>query len=61
MGTKKLKNVKSRKYLIYGIFNTNSNELFYVNMDMEQTELEFDISGYDPEIYSMVSFKVVLT
>ena len=56
----RLKKLKSKTYQIYGIFNFRTEELVYVNMDVEQTELEFDLSDYDPEEYDIVSFEIML-
>jgi len=55
-----LSNLKPRRYRIYGIFNFKTNKLIYVNLDQELTELEFDMSNYDLEIFDVVSFYVLL-
>ena len=57
---KRLRKIKSKTYRIYGIFNFRTEELVYVNMDLEQTELEFELSDYDPEECDIVSFKIML-
>ena len=57
---KKLQKLKPIKYRIYGIFDFQEEKLIYVNMDLEETELEFDITGYDGERYDVVEFDVVL-
>lgn len=56
----RLSKLKSKTYLIYGIFNFRTEELVYVNMDLEQTELELELSDCDPEECDIVSFKIML-
>lgn len=56
-----LAKLKPNRYRIYGIFDFTVNELVYVNMDVDQTEMEFDIGDYDPERHDIVSFDLILT
>jgi hypothetical protein len=58
---KKLSNLKPRTYKIYGIFNFITDDLIYVNLDMEKTTLEFELEGYDSEQYDIISFDVVVS
>ena len=61
MGRKiQLTKLRPTKYRIYGIFDFNSNKLVYVNMDAEQTEMEFEIGDYDDNQFDIVSFDVLL-
>jgi hypothetical protein len=48
------------QYRIYGIFDFVEEKLIYVNMSLEETDLEFDMTGYDVERYDVVEFDVVL-
>ena len=52
--------VKPGKYCIYGIFHQKTSKLVYVSMEVDQVELEFDLSDYDGEEYKLVSFTVLL-
>lgn len=54
------KNLEFKEYRIYGIFNFKSKKLLYVNIDLEQTELEFGLGDYDDEICDIISFEVIL-
>lgn len=51
---------KPKKYQIYGIFNFKTKRLIYVNMDLEQIELEYGLGDYDEESCDIVSFEVAL-
>ncbi len=55
-----LKELKPRKYRIYGIFNFKKRQLIYVDLDIDKVEFEFDLEGYDDEEYGVVSFFVLL-
>jgi hypothetical protein len=55
-----LKDLKASTYKIYGIFDFEEKKLVYVHMDLEQVELEFDLTGYDSDRYDVVSFDVCL-
>lgn len=55
-----LKSLNALTYKIYGIFDFKEKSLVYVHMDLEQVELEFDLTGYDSERYDVVSFDVCL-
>ena len=55
-----LKELKPRKYRIYGIFNFKTRKLVYVDLDMEKVEFEFDLEGYDEDECGIVSFFVLL-
>jgi len=57
---KGLMEIKPMKYKIYGIFNLKTSKLVYVSMDIDQVELEFDLSNYDVDEYNLVSFTVLL-
>lgn len=57
----KLDKLTPDKYRIYGIFNFKTNKLVYVNMELEQAELEFDLEDYNPEQFDIVSFDIILT
>lgn len=54
----KLSSHRNIKYKIYGIFNFKTNKLIYVNLDEEQTELEFTLSNYDAEWHDTVILEV---
>lgn len=54
------KKLKLKKYRIYGIFNFKTKQLLYVNLDLEQLELEYGLGDYDEKICDIVSFEVVL-
>ena len=53
--------LKPRKYRIYGIFDFVGRRLIYVDLDIEKVSFEFDLAGYDPDNYGIVSFAVILT
>jgi len=57
---RQLNNLKSKVYLIYGIFNFKSGQLVYVDLDFEKIAFEFDLEGYNPKEFDIVSFKVFL-
>ena len=52
------KNLKFKEYRIYGIFNFKSKKLLYVNVDLDQTELEFGLGDYDETVCDVISFDV---
>lgn len=54
------KNLKFKEYRIYGIFNFKTKQLLYVNVDLDQTELEFGLGDYDETVCDVISFDVVL-
>ena len=56
-----LKSLKSKKYRIYGIYNFETDKMIFVTMDMDDAMFEFELNGYDPEVYDIVSFQVLLT
>jgi hypothetical protein len=62
--TTKLKKLTPNSYQIYGIFDFVKKKLIYVNLSLEETELEFDLefdlSDYDRERYDIVEFSVVI-
>lgn len=62
MPSKKKKSLSNKpaEYIIYGIFNFEQGKLVYINLDLDKVELEFDISGYEEEEFSIVEFKVML-
>ena len=55
-----LHNLNPKMYLIYGIFNFKLGQLVYVDLDFEKITFEFDLEGYDPKEFDIVSFKVLL-
>ena len=57
---KNLQKMNPNQYRIYGIFDFVEEKLIYVNMSLEETDLEFDMTGYDVERYDVVEFDVVL-
>jgi hypothetical protein len=54
------KKPKIKSYRIYGIFNFKNKKLLYVNIDLDQTELEFGLGDYDEKICDVISFEVIL-
>lgn len=54
------KKLKFNEYRIYGIFNFKTKQLLYVNLDLEQAELEFGLGDYDDTICDIISFEVIL-
>jgi len=56
----RLSKLKLRRYRIYGIFDFKAGKLIYVNMDIDQTELEFDMGDYDLDQYDIILFYVLL-
>jgi len=57
---KHLSKIKPRRYLIYGIFDFETDMLVYVNMNVEQTEFEFEIGDYNTDKFDIISFYVLL-
>lgn len=55
-----LEKLKPKKYKIYGIFNFKEKRIIYVDLDLDKIELEFDLEGYDPKTYDIVSFDIML-
>lgn len=55
-----LESLKPRKYRIYGIFDFVGRKLIYVDLDIDKVSFEFDLAGYDPENFGIVSFGVIL-
>lgn len=55
-----LRNLKPKRYQIYGIFNFKTNKLIHVSMEQDVVEFEFDMSDYDTNIFDIVSFDVLL-
>lgn len=55
-----LKTIKAKKYRIYGIFNFQTNKLEYVGMDLDKVILEFDLEGYDEELFDIIYFDTVI-
>jgi len=53
-----LAKVPPKEYEIFGIFDFDQNVLIYVHLDLEQVELEFDLSSYDESRYDIVKFSV---
>lgn len=51
---------KNIKYKIYGIFNFKTNKLIYVNLDEEQTDLEYNLSNYDPSWYDTIILDIMI-
>jgi hypothetical protein len=56
----KIRKLKPNQYRIYGIFDFDKEDLIYINLNLEHTELEFDMSNYEEERYGIVEFKVIL-
>ena len=56
----KNKTPKPKKYRIYGILNFKTNKLLYISLDLEQVELEFDLTpDYEKEC-NIVSADIML-
>ncbi len=55
-----LTKLKLNEFVIYGIFDFNANELVYVSVSEEQTEMEYDLGDYDEDRFDMVAFLIVL-
>jgi len=56
----KLSQLSPKKYRVYGIFNFETNTLICVDLDIENVLFEFDIEGYNPSQYDIISFDVML-
>lgn len=54
------KTLKLKEYRIYGIFNFKTKKLLYVNLDLDQTELEYGLGDYDEDTCDIISFEVIL-
>jgi len=39
---------------IYGIWNKTKNKLIYVNLSLEEAELEYDMEGYSEDSYVII-------
>lgn len=54
-----LKQLQTRIYKIYGIFNFKTKELVSVGLSQDEVELRFDLEDYD-ENYDVVSFDIAI-
>jgi hypothetical protein len=50
---------KTKKYQIHGIFNFKTKKLLYVNLDLDQTELEYGLGDYNETVCDIISFEVI--
>ena len=57
---KSVHKISPNQYRIYGIFDFQEEKLIYINLNLEETEFEFDITDYDSKRYSIVKFDVML-
>lgn len=57
---KRLKKLKPKRYRIYGIFDFISKTLIQVDLDLEKLTFEYELTGYDPNKYDIVSFDIIV-
>lgn len=56
-----LKDLKPKKYKVYGIFNFQLEKLVYIDLDADKVVFEFEIEGYKLDEYDIVSFDILLS
>jgi hypothetical protein len=56
-----LSKVSPKKYIIYGIFDFDTQSLISVGLDLDKIVFEFELEGYDEEKFDVISFKVVVS
>lgn len=52
--------VLPKKYIIYGIFDFNTQSLISVGLDLDEIVFDFELEGYDEDKFDVISFEVVV-